>query len=104
MKEPETLCNNEKCFACLKGKCYALDSPEFNTKGECPFFKTVDKVDRTTLRLIYPRMEKQKLHITSYGRSPQFEEQFSKDWNETTIYLLANFRKMISKINITMEL
>lgn len=97
-------CKNDRCFACLRGKCYALNTPEFNEKGSCPFFKT--EVDLETKRRIYPRPE--KFHVdyaaTASITTPKFEKWFIKEWNDATLYLLANHRQKLSEIPITLEL
>lgn len=103
-KNIDVPCKNGKCFACLRGKCYALDHPEFNLNGECQFFKTIDQVDRETMRRIYPRPEKNPIEYTDITGKKEFEKWFATEWNEATLYLLANHRKKISKMPIVLEL
>lgn len=103
----ETKCSNDKCFACLRGNCYALSEPEYDRTGECSFFKPVREVDRETMRRIYPRPEKTHVdedYSTEKMSKKEFAKWFSAEWNAITLYLLANHREKISNIPVTMEL
>lgn len=101
-----TKCTNDKCFACLRGNCYALSEPEYDKTGECSFFKPVGAVDRETMRRICPRPEKTKIDYSETAKMPSkdFEKWFASEWNAITLYLLANHREKISRIPVTMEL
>ena len=39
------------CFACYNGKCYCLNKTDFKG-GNCPFYKSINEVDKETLKLL----------------------------------------------------
>lgn len=102
----EPCCKNTKCFANLRGKCYALIETDYDKTGKCEFFKMPKDVDHETMRRIYPRPDKFHVDYSITGKmnKTQFEKWFKGEWNDITLYLLANHREEISKIPITLEL
>lgn len=99
----EPVCTNTACFANLKGRCYALQ--EVDRKSECHFFKLPSEVDKRTIRMLCPEEVKRPIfgEETKGMDKKKFAEWFSKEWDETTLFLLVNHREEIAKIPITLE-